>query len=40
MALPRHARPEEIARMVAYLASAEGAFVTGANLMAEGGYSV
>jgi len=40
MALPRHARPQEVAGMVAYLASAEGGFVTGANLLVDGGYSV
>jgi len=39
MALPRHGRPEEIAGMVAYLASAEAAFVTGADLLIDGGFA-
>lgn len=39
MALPRHGRPEEIAGMVAYLASAEAAFVTGAGLNIDGGFA-
>lgn len=39
MALPRHGRPEEIAGMVAYLASPEAAFVTGANLNIDGGFA-
>jgi 3-oxoacyl-[acyl-carrier protein] reductase len=38
MALPRHGRPEEIAGMVAYVASPEAAFVTGANLSIDGGF--
>ncbi|PWK35607.1 SDR family oxidoreductase [Cupriavidus plantarum] len=39
MALQRHGRPEEIAGMVAYLASPEAAFVTGANLNIDGGFA-
>jgi len=39
MALQRHARPEEIGAMVAYLASPEAAFVTGASLNIDGGFA-
>lgn len=39
MALPRYGRGDEIAGMVAYLASPEAAFVTGACLMIDGGFS-
>ena len=39
MALPRYGKGEEIAGMVAYLASPEAAFVTGACLMIDGGFS-
>ena len=39
MALPRHGTADEIAGMVAYLASAEAAFVTGAGLKIDGGFS-
>ena len=39
MALPRHGRADEIASMVAYLASAEAAFVTGTSVSVDGGYS-
>lgn len=39
MALPRHGRPEEVAGMVAYLASEEAAFVTGADLLIDGGFA-
>lgn len=39
MALPRHGKPEEIAGMVAYLASEEAAFVTGAGLKIDGGFA-
>ena len=38
-AIPRYATVEEIAGMVAYLASSEAAYVTGANLMIDGGFS-
>ncbi|MDH6591799.1 3-oxoacyl-[acyl-carrier protein] reductase [Variovorax sp. TBS-050B] len=39
MALARHARPEEIAAMVAYLAGPEAGFVTGASLNIDGGFA-
>jgi 3-oxoacyl-[acyl-carrier protein] reductase len=39
MALPRHGKAEEVAGMVAYLASAESAFVTGADLLIDGGFA-
>jgi 3-oxoacyl-[acyl-carrier protein] reductase len=39
MALPRYARADEIAAMVAYLAGPEADFVTGASLMIDGGFS-
>jgi 3-oxoacyl-[acyl-carrier protein] reductase len=39
MALKRHGRPAEIAAMVAYLAGAEAAYVTGANLLIDGGFA-
>jgi len=39
MALPRHGHADEIAGMVAYLASAEARFVTGADLLIDGGFS-
>jgi 3-oxoacyl-[acyl-carrier protein] reductase len=38
-ALPRYAKAEEIAGMVAYLASPEASYVTGASLMIDGGFS-
>ena len=37
-AIPRYAAAEEIAGMVAYLAGPEAAYVTGANLMIDGGF--
>lgn len=39
MALQRHAKPDEIAGMVAYVASPEAAFVTGASLTIDGGFN-
>ncbi|KFC72162.1 Short-chain dehydrogenase/reductase SDR [Bosea sp. LC85] len=39
MAVGRYGKPEEIASAVAYLASPEAAFVTGADLMADGGFT-
>lgn len=39
MALDRYGQGEEIAGFVAYLASSEAAFVTGASLTIDGGYS-
>jgi 3-oxoacyl-[acyl-carrier protein] reductase len=39
MALQRHAQPEEIAGMVAYVASPEAGFVTGASLTIDGGFN-
>jgi 3-oxoacyl-[acyl-carrier protein] reductase len=38
-AIPRYATADEIAGMVAYLASAGASYVTGANLMIDGGFS-
>ncbi|RDK05462.1 SDR family oxidoreductase [Cupriavidus lacunae] len=39
MALQRHATPDEIAGMVAYIAGREAGFVTGASLTIDGGFS-
>jgi 3-oxoacyl-[acyl-carrier protein] reductase len=39
MAIKRHGTPEEIAGMVAYLASPEAAYVTGASLNIDGGFA-
>jgi 3-oxoacyl-[acyl-carrier protein] reductase len=39
MALPRYAHVNEIAGFVAYLASPDAGFITGANLMIDGGFS-
>lgn len=39
MAVPRHGKAEEIAGMVAYLAGPESAFVTGADLLIDGGFA-
>ena len=39
MALGRYGRPAEIANFVAYLASPEAGYITGANLLADGGFS-
>jgi 3(or 17)beta-hydroxysteroid dehydrogenase len=37
--LGRNARPEEVAAMIAYLASDEAAFVTGAEFVIDGGVT-
>ena len=39
MALGRYGRPEEIAGFVSYLASPEAAYITGASLLADGGFA-
>jgi 3-oxoacyl-[acyl-carrier protein] reductase len=39
MALPRYGRGEEIASLVAYLASPEAGFITGASLTIDGGFT-
>jgi 3-oxoacyl-[acyl-carrier protein] reductase len=39
MAVPRYGTGDEIAAMVAYLAGPEAAYVTGASLMIDGGFS-
>jgi 3-oxoacyl-[acyl-carrier protein] reductase len=39
MALPRYAHGDEIAAMVAYLASPEAGFITGASLTIDGGFT-
>jgi 3-oxoacyl-[acyl-carrier protein] reductase len=39
MALERYGHVDEIASFVAYLASPEASLITGANLLADGGYS-
>ncbi|NYE60688.1 3-oxoacyl-[acyl-carrier protein] reductase [Duganella sp. 1224] len=39
MALKRHGTADEVAAMVAYLASPEAAFVTGADLLIDGGFA-
>lgn len=39
MALPRYGRAEEVAAMVAYLASPEAGFVTGSCLTIDGGFA-
>jgi len=38
-AIPRYGTVDEIAAMVAYLAGPEAAYITGANLMIDGGFS-
>jgi 3-oxoacyl-[acyl-carrier protein] reductase len=38
-ALPRYGTVEEIAGMVAYLAGPEAAYIPGASLMIDGGFS-
>jgi len=39
LAIKRHGRPEEIAAMVAYLAGPDAAYVTGGNLLIDGGFA-
>lgn len=39
MAIARHGKAEEIAGMVAYLAGPDAAFVTGADLLIDGGFA-
>lgn len=39
MALPRYGTAEEVASFVAYLASPEAAYITGASLLIDGGFS-
>ena len=38
--LKRFGKPEEIASVIAFLASDEASFVTGALWMADGGYTI
>ncbi|MHB8519958.1 MAG: 3-oxoacyl-ACP reductase family protein [Limisphaerales bacterium] len=39
IALQRYGHPDEIASFVAYLASPEASYITGASLLADGGYA-
>lgn len=39
MALPRYGAGDEIASLVAYLASLEASYVTGASLAIDGGFT-
>ena len=39
MALPRYGTVEEIAGFVAYLVSPEAGYITGSNLMIDGGFT-
>jgi 3-oxoacyl-[acyl-carrier protein] reductase len=39
MALPRHGHADEVAGMVAYLAGPDAGFVTGADLLIDGGFA-
>lgn len=40
MAIPQYGKPEDIAELVTYLASAESRFMTGAALTIDGGFSI
>ena len=40
MAIPRYGKPEEIAGLVAYLASDESGYMTGTALTMDGGYNI
>ena len=40
MALGRYGHPRDVASVVSYLASAEAAYVTGANWNVDGGFTV
>ncbi len=39
MAIPRYGQPEDIAGLVAYLASEEARFITGAGFAIDGGVN-
>ncbi|WP_338762698.1 SDR family oxidoreductase [Massilia sp. METH4] len=39
MALQRHGQPDEVAALIAWLAGPEAAFVTGADLLIDGGFA-
>ncbi|HSI13721.1 MAG TPA: SDR family oxidoreductase, partial [Chthoniobacter sp.] len=39
MALPRYGHVDEVASFVAYLVGPEAGYITGANLMIDGGFS-
>jgi NAD(P)-dependent dehydrogenase (short-subunit alcohol dehydrogenase family) len=39
MAIGRYGKPEEIAGVITFLASPEAAFVTGADILANGGFT-
>ena len=39
MAIGRYGKPEEVASFVAYLASPEAGYITGASLLADGGFA-